>query len=133
VRLDHIGVAVRDIAQAEKLFVSALGGRVAHRETVAHMKLRVCKIELGGATVELLQPGEEGEETISKFLAKRGEGIHHICYEVDDLQAAQQALAAQGYRPIWEQPRMGSSRKLVTFLHPRDTHGVLIELSQRSP
>ncbi len=131
-KIDHIGVAVQNIDAASKLFVAALGGKVVHRETVTAMKLEVCKIELGGVVIELLQPKEAGEETVSKFLAKKGEGIHHVCYEVDDIHRAQAELAAQGYNAIWDQPRMGSSHKLVTFLHPKDTHGVLIELSQKA-
>lgn len=130
--IDHIGVAVHNIEQASKLFVAAMGGKVVHREVVAHMKLEVCKIELGGVVIELLQPHEAGEETVSKFLAKKGEGIHHICYLVDNIEKAQTDMIAKGYKPIWDKPRMGSSHKLVTFLHPKDTHGVLIELSQKS-
>jgi methylmalonyl-CoA/ethylmalonyl-CoA epimerase len=129
-KIDHIGVAVQNIDQASKLFVGALGGKVVHREVVGPMKLEVCKIELGGVVIELLQPHEAGEETVSKFLAKKGEGIHHICYGVENIEQAQGDLVAKGYKPIWDKPRMGSSHKLVTFLHPKDTHGVLIELSQ---
>jgi methylmalonyl-CoA epimerase len=128
-KIDHIGVAVRSIDEAAKLFAGALGGKVVHREVVAHMKLKICKIELGGVIVELLEPAEAGEETVSKFLAKRGEGIHHVCYAVPDLEAAVAKLSAKGYKPIWDRPRKGASGKLVTFLHPKDTHGVLIELT----
>jgi methylmalonyl-CoA/ethylmalonyl-CoA epimerase len=127
--LDHIGVAVRSIEAAKRLFLHALGGRLLHEETVGHMKLRICKIELGGAVVELLE-GLEGEEVVRKFLEKRGEGVHHLCYSVSDLPAAQKELEACGYRALWPEPRMGSSNRLVSFLRPKDTHGVLIELSQ---
>jgi methylmalonyl-CoA epimerase len=129
-KIDHLGVAVKSIDQASRLFVGALGGKVVHREKIASMKLEICKIELGGVVIELLEASEPGEETITKFLAKKGEGIHHVCYSVPDIHRAQAELVAQGYTPIWEKPRMGSSHKLVTFFHPRDTHGVLIELSQ---
>ncbi|HLG43080.1 MAG TPA: methylmalonyl-CoA epimerase [Planctomycetota bacterium] len=127
--LDHIGVAVRSIESARKLFVEALGGKVVHEETVPHLKLRVCKVDLAGTVVELLE-GLGGEDVVRRFVEKRGEGIHHLCYSVPDLRAAQKELEKKGYKAIWPEPKMGSSKKLVTFLHPRDTHGVLIELSQ---
>jgi len=128
-KLDHIGVGVRSIESARKLFVEVLGGAVVHEETVAHMKLRICKIDLGGSIVELLE-GLDGEEVVRRFVEKRGEGIHHLCYSVADIRAAQKELEKKGYQALWSEPKMGSSKKLVTFLHPRDTHGVLIELSQ---
>ena len=128
-KIDHIGVAVALIEPALKLYVDALGGKVASRESVDHMKLSVCKVELGGVVIELLQP-QAGEKTISKFLSTRGEGIHHICYAVPDIAAAQARLTAQGYRAVWANPMSGSEGKLVTFLHPKDTNGVLIELRQ---
>lgn len=130
-RLDHIGIAVRSLEAAEKLYLGALGGKEIRRETLAPMRLKILKLELGGAVIELLEPADEQEPVISKFLRERGEGIHHICYEVPDLHKAQADLAARGYHAIWPEPRRGSQNKLVTFLHPKQTHGVLIELSQR--
>jgi methylmalonyl-CoA/ethylmalonyl-CoA epimerase len=127
--LDHIGVAVRSIPKARELFEGALGGEVLAEETVEHMKLRVCKIRIGGAVIELIE-ALEGETAITRFLEKNGEGIHHLCYSVADVHAAQKELEARGYKATWPEPRIGSSDKKVLFLHPRGTHGVLIELSQ---
>lgn len=128
-KLDHIGVAVRSIDEARPLFAGALGGEVESEETIESMKLRVCKIRLGGAVVELLE-GQPGEQVVAKFLDARGEGLHHLCYAVADVRAAQAELEGAGYRAVWPEPRKGSSGRLVTFLHPRRTHGVLIELTE---
>lgn len=127
--LDHIGIAVRSIDQARRLFVDVLGGRVVHEVPFEPMKLRICKIDIGGTVIELLE-SLEGEEVVRKFLERRGEGIHHLCYSVRDIHAAQKELEGRGYKALWPEPRMGSARQLVAFLHPRDTHGVLIELTE---
>lgn len=130
-KIDHIGVAVRSIQEAEKLYLGALGAKEIKRETLAHMQLKILKVELGGVAIELLEPADDQEPVIARFLRDRGEGIHHLCYEVPDIRKAQADLAAKGYRAVWPEPRLGSQNKLVTFLHPKQTHGVLIELSQR--
>lgn len=127
--LDHIGVAVRSIDTARRLFVDALGGRVVHEGAFDPMKLRICKVRIGGIVVELLE-SLKGEEVVRKFLERRGEGVHHLCYSVSDIYAAQKELESRGYKALWLEPKVGSAGRPVTFLHPRDTHGVLIELSQ---
>ena len=128
-KLDHLGLACRSAEAAEKLYAGALGLPVVHRETLEAMKLKVVKVRSGESVLELLEP-LPGEEVVSKFLASRGEGIHHVCFAVEDVAAATAELVAKGYRPVWPAPRPGAEGKLVNFLRPQETFGVLIELAQ---
>lgn len=127
--LDHIGVAVVDASAASRTYVDVLGGSIVHDTLVQHMKLRAVKIRLGGAVIELLQP-LEGEEVVAKFLREKRQGIHHICYKVDNLDAALDGYKAKGYMPVWPASKIGASGKRVNFLHPNKTGGVLIELTE---
>lgn len=131
VRVDHLGIAVKDLAKAEAVYCGLLGFRKTHAETLPEMKLNVSAVEAGGVTLELLEP-RDGETTISRFLASRGEGFHHISLEVDDIRSATRELRDRGLRPVWDEPRIGAGGKMVNFLRPADTSGVLIELSQTS-
>lgn len=130
-KLDHIGIAVADIEKVRPFFTDVLQGVVTFEGSVEPMKLQICKIRAGGVIVELVQP-LPGEESVTRFLAKRGQGLHHICFGVGDLAAAQRELAGRGYVAIWDTPRVGAGGRLVNFLHPKDTHGVLIEIVQLS-
>ncbi len=127
----HVAVAVRNIDEVEKLFETALGLRVEHREVVENQGVRTSMLvpEKGGTALELLEP-LSGESPISKFLDKRGEGIHHICFLVDDIEAALERLKKEGVKLIDETPRPGSYRSRVAFIHPKAMNGVLIELAE---
>ncbi len=128
-RLDHIGIAVRSLDAAVTLYTRAFGARLVHREDLAGEHARLAFVDAGGVLLELLEPlGEEG--ALARFLGSRGEGLHHLAFEVEDLTRAAQDLVAAGHRPVDPEPRRGSRGRLVTFLHPSTTHGVLIEIVQ---
>src|SRR5437763_9099256 len=127
--IDHVGVAVDDIDAALALYRDALGMPLVHRETVAEQGVEAALLDVGDGHVELLQP--LGPETpVGKYLARRGPGLHHVAYRVDDIDAALPALAAAGIRLIDEQPRIGIRGSRVAFLHPASTGGVLTEIVQ---
>ncbi|MBI2900593.1 MAG: methylmalonyl-CoA epimerase [Planctomycetes bacterium] len=128
-KIDHIGLACRDAAKAEAFYHGVLGLPVEEREDLDEMKLRVVKVRSSEVVLELLEP-QAGEETVTRFLAKNGEGIHHLCFEVENVAAATAYLIGRGYAPVWDKPRPGAGGKLVNFLKPKETGGVLIELSQ---
>lgn len=129
--LYHVAVAVRSIDEVEKVYETALGLKVGHREVVEDQGVRTSMLlpEKGGTAVELLEPLSD-ESPISKFLEKRGEGIHHICFLVDDIEAALERLRKEGVRLIDESPRPGAYHSRVAFIHPKATNGVLIELAE---
>ena len=128
-KIEHLGLACRSADAAAKFYTDVLGLPVVARETLEAMKLKVVKVGGGDPVLELLEP-LEGEPVISKFLASKGEGIHHVCFEVEDIRGAIAELKSKGYSPLWEEPREGAGGKWVTFLRPRETFGVLIELNQ---
>ena len=127
--LDHIGIAVRSI-DAVKIY-EALGLTVDHVETVETQGVRTAFLSVGDSNLELLEPTGP-ESTIAKFIDKRGEGIHHICLRVDDIEAELTRLKEQGFRLINEAPVPGAHGCRVAFLHPAAGNGVLIELSEKS-
>jgi methylmalonyl-CoA/ethylmalonyl-CoA epimerase len=129
--LYHVAIAVRNIGEAEKLYETALGLRVGHREVVEDQRVKTTMLvpEKGGAAVELLEPLSE-DSPITKFLDKRGEGIHHICFLVDDIEAALERLKREGVELIDESPRPGAYNSRVAFIHPKAMNGVLIELAE---
>lgn len=128
-KIDHIGIACRSNAKAEAFYHGILGLPVVGRETLPDMKLSVVKVRASGIVLELLEP-LPGEEVVSKFLATRGEGIHHLCFEVADVRSATSELVAKGYSPLWSEPRRGAAGRWVNFLRPKETGGVLLELNQ---
>lgn len=130
-KLDHIGIAVKSIAQSRRFYE---GGLKLHAfpsvEEVLGERVRVLKLDVEpGLHIELLEAMDD-ESPIAKFIAKRGEGLHHLCYAVDDVLLATETLKAQGYKPLWDRPRNGAGGCIVNFFHPKDTFGVLTELSQ---
>lgn len=132
--LHHVAVAVRDIAAAEELYSGLLGLRVAHREVVADQGVRTSMLLPPGgegAAVELLEPLDENSP-VSKFLEKRGEGIHHVCFLTDDVEASLRRLEKKGAKLIDEHPRPGSCGTEVAFIHPRSMNGVLVELARKT-
>lgn len=126
-RIDHIGVAVYDIDKAVELYRDRMGMVPGLRRKVYAQRVEVQFLELPGTKIELLAPLSD-DSPISKFLAKRGEGLHHITYSVPDVAAALAQLTARGVEAIDQVPRLGAEGKEVAFLHPRSTGGVLIEL-----
>ena len=125
--IHHLGVAVDDLDEALSTYERLLGARLEHRETVEDQGVEAASVRVGESRVELL--ASLGEETpVGKFLAKRGPGMHHVAYEVDDLSASLEELAGQGAELIDERPRRGLFGLEVAFVHPDSVHGVLAEL-----
>ena len=129
--LYHVAIAVKDIEAVEKLYEAALGLKVTHREVVEEQGVRSSMLEPegGGTPVELLEPLNDSSP-ISKFLEKRGEGIHHICFTVDNIESVLKKLKEQGVQLIDESPRIGAYGAKVAFIHPKAMNGVLIELAE---
>jgi methylmalonyl-CoA epimerase len=127
--LDHIGIAVGDLAQALAFYRDALGLEVEPPEDVPSQRVRAHVVPVGQASLELLEPTAP-DSPIAKFVEKRGPGIHHITLRVDDIHEALARLKARGVRLIDEQPRPGAAGALIAFVHPASTHGVLVELKQ---
>ena len=127
--LDHIGIAVADVAQALAFYRDALGLTVETPEEVASQRVRAHFIPAGESAIELLEATAE-DSPIAKYVAKRGPGLHHLTLRVDDIRAALAQLKAKGVRLIDEQPREGAHGSLVAFIHPSSAHGVLVELKQ---
>jgi methylmalonyl-CoA/ethylmalonyl-CoA epimerase len=128
-KIEHLGIACRSAEAAAKFYSEILGLPIVSREIIPDMMLKVVKVKVGESVLELLQP-QDGEAVVSKFLGTRGEGIHHICLEVEDIREAIRDLKAKGYAALWDEPRVGAGGKWVTFLRPKDTFGVLLELNQ---
>lgn len=128
-KINHIGIAVRSIEASLPFYRDALGMPFEGTEEVAEQKVRVAFLGVGESRIELLEPTSD-DSPVAKFLEKNGEGIHHIAYEVEDLQAALEGLREKGVRLIDEVPRRGAHGTLIAFLHPKGTGGVLTELCQ---
>lgn len=128
-RLDHIGIAVGDLAASLGFFEQALGLELEVSEEVAAQRVRAHFLPAGGPKLELLESTDEAS-AIGKFVVKRGPGLHHVAFEVDDIVAALAELKARGVRLIDEVPRPGAEHALVAFIHPSSAHGVLVELKQ---
>jgi len=128
-KIDHIAIVVHNIEEALQVYEGALGLELAEVKEVPEQAVRIAFLPVGESEIELVEP-LTAESGIARFLEKRGEGLHHICLEVDDIEAALQDLAAQGVRLIDEQPRQGAHGR-VAFLHPKSAHGVLIELIEK--
>ena len=126
--IDHLGIAVRSIEEALGFYQRQLGLTVEGRETVAQEKVRVAMLPLKGSRIELLEP-TEADSPVGKFLAKRGEGLHHVALKVPDLNAAVERLRASGAR-LLNEPRAGAGGHLYVFVHPASAGGVLLELIQ---
>jgi methylmalonyl-CoA/ethylmalonyl-CoA epimerase len=130
-RIDHIGVAVEDIDAALELYEGAFVMPLAHRETVEEQGVEAVLLDVGEGHVELLAP--LGPETaVGKFLARKGPGLHHVAYAVDDIDATLEKLSAAGLELIDSEPRVGIRESRVAFLHPRSTGGVLTEIVEPS-
>jgi methylmalonyl-CoA/ethylmalonyl-CoA epimerase len=127
-KLDHIGIAVRSIPETK--IYEALGFEIEHLEDVVSQGVRTAFLSVGDANIELLQP-LNADSTVAKYIEKRGEGIHHLCFRVDDLPKQLEKLKAEGFRLINPEPVPGAHGCRVAFLHPAAGNGVLIELSEK--
>jgi len=125
--IDHVGVAVEDLDSALALYEGTFGMPVAHRETVSDQGVEAVLLDVGDGHVELLRP-LGGDTAVGRFLARRGPGLHHVAYRVDDIDAALAQLREQGVELIDSEPRTGIRASRVAFLHPRATGGVLTEI-----
>jgi methylmalonyl-CoA/ethylmalonyl-CoA epimerase len=131
-RIDHIAIVVEDINTALDFWRDSLGLELTHVEVVPEQQSAVAFLPTGESEVELVKP-TTATSGVARYLAKRGPGIHHICFEVDDIAATLAGLKARGVRLIDESPRIGTGGKQIAFVHPESTHGVLIELYELTP
>lgn len=129
-KIDHLGIATKSIAESLKFWQDSLGLENVHTEVVEEQKVRVAMLPIGESRVELLEPTSD-DSPISKFLEKRGGGIHHIAVEVENIEVSLAKLKAEGARLIDETPRIGAEGCLIAFVHPTTTGGVLLELTQK--
>jgi methylmalonyl-CoA epimerase len=130
-KIEHIGIATRAIADSLVFWRDALGLEVKHTEVVEEQGVRVAMLPVGEPRIELLEP-THADSPVAKFLDKRGAGIHHIAVRVDDIRAALARLKASGARLIDETPRVGAGGCLVAFVHPATAGGVLLELVEHT-
>jgi len=130
VKIDHIGIAVSDLAETLKVYTDALGLTLHGTETVEEQKVKTAFLPVGDSEIELLE-STAPDGPIGKFIETRGQGIQHIALRVDDIEKALAELKAKGVRLIDEKPRYGAGGAKIAFLHPKATNGVLIELCQR--
>tara|TARA_R110002049_G_scaffold616_12_gene3611 strand:- start:4665 stop:5066 length:402 start_codon:yes stop_codon:yes gene_type:complete len=128
-KIEHIGIAVKDIEKSNELFASLFGKPHYKMEEVASEGVKTSFFKSGPNKIELLQ-ATNSESPIAKFIAKKGEGIHHIAFAVTDIEAEIERLKNEGFVVLNEIPKKGADNKLVAFLHPKTTNGVLIELCQ---
>ncbi len=128
-KIEHIGIAVKNLDEANKIYEQLLGTRPYKMETVDSEGVNTSFFKTGESKVELLQATKD-ESAIAKFIAKKGEGIHHIAFAVKDIHKEIKRLKEDGYTIINESPKKGADNKLVCFVHPKNTKGVLIELCQ---
>ncbi len=126
-KIDHIGIAVLDATRALAVFSDTLGLRLEQVEDIPSQQLRSYHLRVGESHLELLVPLEE-TSTIAKFLDKKGPGVHHLAFEVDDLEAERDRMVAEGLEPLTAEPFIGAGGKKVLFFHPRTTGGVLVEI-----
>lgn len=129
-KIDHLGIAVEDLAAAVELFRDTLGLEYAGEETVADQKVRTAFFPLGESSVELLE-ATDPDSPIAKYIEKKGPGIHHIALRVDDVAKAIELLLGKGVRMIDTVPRVGAHGAKIAFIHPKSTPGILVEICQR--
>lgn len=129
-KVDHIGIAVKDMETAKKFYTEVLGMTAQGEEIVEQQKVKVCFIPSGDSEIELLE-STSPDGPIAKFIEKNGEGVQHIALRVDNIENALADLKAKGVRLIDETPRYGAGAASIAFVHPKATGGILLELSQR--
>jgi len=131
-KIDHIGIAVRSIEEKIPLYRDVLGLEFLGEEVVESQNVRVAFFQIGESMIELLEPTSDASP-IAKFLEKNGEGIHHIAAGTDDIEEARRRAAEGGLRLLSDKPLDGAHGKLISFVHPKDAGGVLLEFTQRRP
>ena len=129
-KIDHIGIAVKNLDETLKFYEEVLGIKCIGTEVVEEQKVKTAFLPIGDTEVELLEATDE-DSPIAKFIEKRGEGIQHIAYRVDDIEKDLEEVKKRGIRLIDEKPRKGAGGAKIAFLHPKSTYGVLIELCER--
>lgn len=130
-KVDHIGIAVKNLEETLKFYEGALGLKCGGTEVVEEQKVKVAFLPIGDTEIELLESTDENGP-IAKYIERRGEGIQHIAYKVSDIEKAIDEMKNSGVRMIDEVPRYGAGGAKIAFLHPKSTHGVLIELCERT-
>jgi methylmalonyl-CoA epimerase len=128
--IDHIGIAVANLQESLSFWETSLGIELHGIEEVAEQNVRTAFLPVGGTEIELLEP-TSADSSVARFIEKRGEGLHHIAIRVDDIEAALAELKAKGIQLIDETPRNGAGGARIAFVHPKATHGVLLELCER--
>jgi methylmalonyl-CoA/ethylmalonyl-CoA epimerase len=128
-KLEHIGIAVKDLDAANELFAKLLGTTHYKIEEVGSEGVRTSFFRVGDFKIELLQ-ATRSDSPIAKFIEKRGEGLHHVAFDVDDIETTVKQKAGEGFEAIGQSPKPGADNKLISFLHPKSTAGVLVELCQ---
>ncbi|MCE2613561.1 methylmalonyl-CoA epimerase [Flavobacteriaceae bacterium D16] len=131
-KIEHIGIAVKDLKASNELFRKLFGEGPYKEEEVASEGVKTSFFASGPNKIELLE-GTREDSPISKYVAKRGEGIHHIAFDVEDIHAEIERLKGEGFIVLNENPKKGADNKLVAFLHPKSANGVLVELCQEAP
>jgi methylmalonyl-CoA/ethylmalonyl-CoA epimerase len=129
-KVSHIGVAVKDLQASIELFSRLFGKAPDHIEDVPDQRVKTALFTIGSSSIELTQ-GTEVSSPVTRFLEKRGEGVHHVSFVVDNIEQELARLKEAGFQLIEERPRVGADGYLVAFLHPQSTNGVLIEISQK--
>ncbi|MEM1325222.1 MAG: methylmalonyl-CoA epimerase [Bacteroidota bacterium] len=128
-KLEHIGIAVKNMEASNQLFESLLGVSPYKIEEVASEQVKTSFFQTGESKIELLEATGE-QSAIHQYIQKRGEGIHHIAFEVEDIYVVMEDMREKGFRVLNEQPKRGADNKLVCFIHPKSANGVLVELCQ---
>jgi methylmalonyl-CoA/ethylmalonyl-CoA epimerase len=128
-RVEHIGIAVKSMAESKRLFETLLGAPCYKHEVVESEKVTTAFFQKGETKIELLESSDP-EGVIAKFIEKKGEGLHHIAFEVEDIKAEMARLKSEGFKLLMEEPKLGADNKLICFVHPKSANGVLLELCQ---
>jgi len=131
-KIEHLGIAIKSLENSDNLFTKLLGKSNYKQESVEREGVTTSFYQLGDSKIELLE-ATNPESPIAKFIDKKGEGIHHIAFGVEDIRKEVERLKAEGFIFISEEPKDGADNKLVVFLHPKSTNGVLVELCQEKP
>jgi methylmalonyl-CoA/ethylmalonyl-CoA epimerase len=129
-KVSHIGIAVKDLHASMETFSRLFGKQPDQIEDVPDQKVKMAMFTVGSSSIELTQ-GSDASSPVEKFLQKRGEGVHHVSFVVDDIERELVRLKSAGFQLIDDRPRIGADGYLVAFLHPQSTNGVLIEISQK--
>lgn len=128
-RVEHIGIAVKDLAGSKKLYEALLGTTCYKQEVVESENVTTAFFQKGETKIELLESSDPGG-VIAKFIEKKGEGLHHIAFEVENIYEEMERLKNEGFKLLMEEPKRGADNKLICFVHPKSANGVLVELCQ---